>query len=86
MAQGLRERGFSAPKIYSRRLDAGLLLLEDLGTELVVAGDPPAPIVERYAARRRALGRACTGSTCRRSLPIAPKVEYRCRATTSTPS
>ena len=28
----------------------GLLLLEDLGTEGVVAGDPPAPIEERYAA------------------------------------
>jgi N-acetylmuramate 1-kinase len=48
MAQALRERGFSAPAIFSAERDAGLLLLEDLGNELVVAGEPPAPIEARY--------------------------------------
>jgi N-acetylmuramate 1-kinase len=48
VANGLRERGFSAPKILAADRDGGFLLLEDLGTELVVAGDPPAPIAERY--------------------------------------
>jgi tRNA threonylcarbamoyl adenosine modification protein YjeE len=48
IADGLRERGFSAPKVLTANRDAGFLVLEDLGTELVVAGDPPAPIRERY--------------------------------------
>jgi len=44
MARGLTERGFSAPKIYAADREAGLIVLEDLGSELVVAGEPPAPI------------------------------------------
>jgi aminoglycoside/choline kinase family phosphotransferase len=48
IASGLRERGFSAPRVLAADRDAGFLMLEDLGTELVVAGDPPAPIAERY--------------------------------------
>ena len=50
MANGLRQRGFSAPQIYEAELADGLLIIEDLGSEPVVAGDPPAPIEERYAA------------------------------------
>ena len=48
IANGLRALGLSAPTIYAADRDAGLLLLEDLGGELVVAGDPPAPIEARY--------------------------------------
>jgi N-acetylmuramate 1-kinase len=48
MANGLRERGFSAPKVLAADRDAGFLVLEDLGNELVVAGDPPLPLAERY--------------------------------------
>jgi N-acetylmuramate 1-kinase len=48
LAHGLRERGFSAPTIYAADLAEGLVLLEDLGLEGVVAGDPPAPIHARY--------------------------------------
>ena len=36
MARGLRERGFSAPLIHAAELDEGLLLLEDLGTQVMV--------------------------------------------------
>ena len=50
MARALRERGLSAPQVHAANLADGLLLLEDLGREGVVAGDPPAPIEERYAA------------------------------------
>jgi len=50
LANGLRARGLSAPEILAADLDAGLLLLEDLGEEPVVAGEPPTPIEERYAA------------------------------------
>lgn len=53
VANGLRERGFSAPKVLAADRDAGFLVLEDLGIELLVAGDPPAPIRERY---ERAIG------------------------------
>jgi tRNA threonylcarbamoyl adenosine modification protein YjeE len=48
IASGLRERGFSAPQVLAADRNAGFVLLEDLGTELVVAGDPPLPIRERY--------------------------------------
>ena len=48
MAMALHDRGFSAPTIYAADREAGLLLLEDLGNELVVAGDPPAPVEARY--------------------------------------
>jgi tRNA threonylcarbamoyl adenosine modification protein YjeE len=50
MARGLRSYGFSAPEIYHFDLDHGLVLLEDLGDQLVVEGDPPRPIEDRYAA------------------------------------
>ncbi len=48
MAKALRERGFSAPEIRAADLDAGLLILEDLGPEGVV--DHDGPIEQRYAA------------------------------------
>lgn len=47
VANGLRERGFSAPKILAADRDAGFLVLEDLGTDLFV-GESAAPIRERY--------------------------------------
>ena len=46
LADGLRSRGFSAPRIYGHDLDAGLLIVEDLGREGVV--DDQGPIPERY--------------------------------------
>jgi hypothetical protein len=75
MAQGLRERGFSAPKIYSADCDAGLVVLEDLGTELVVAGNPAKPVIERYA-RATDLLVALHGFDLPPVLPIGPQVEY----------
>lgn len=48
MAHGLRERGYSAPAIHHADTEHGFVILEDLGSALFVAGDPPAPIVERY--------------------------------------
>lgn len=50
MAQALRALGFSAPEIQASDLERGLVVLEDLGCELMVEGNPPAPIEERYAA------------------------------------
>jgi aminoglycoside/choline kinase family phosphotransferase len=48
IANGLRQHGFSAPEIYASDLDQGLLILEDLGDQGVVGGDPPAPIEQCY--------------------------------------
>lgn len=48
ISEGLRARGFSAPQVFATDRDGGFLLLEDLGTDLVVAGDPTTPIAERY--------------------------------------
>jgi len=76
LAQGLRDRNLSAPVILYSDLENGLVIMEDLGNERIVAGDPPAPIAERYEAavdllvslhRRRLPPR----------LPVAPLIEYR---------
>ncbi|MGB3271987.1 MAG: tRNA (adenosine(37)-N6)-threonylcarbamoyltransferase complex ATPase subunit type 1 TsaE [Xanthobacteraceae bacterium] len=50
IANGLRARGFSAPAIRHADLDHGFLVTEDLGSDPVVVGIPPAPIRERYEA------------------------------------
>ena len=75
MALALRARGFSAPKIYAADYDAGLIVLEDLGNELVVEGDPPRPMIERYA-RAADLLVALHGLDLPGVLPAAPKVDY----------
>ncbi|PLX38693.1 MAG: tRNA (adenosine(37)-N6)-threonylcarbamoyltransferase complex ATPase subunit type 1 TsaE [Hyphomicrobiales bacterium] len=46
IGETLRANGFSAPELFAHDLDAGLLLLEDLGGEGVV--EEGAPIAERY--------------------------------------
>ena len=76
MARALRERGFSAPEIYAADLSEGLLVIEDLGAEGVVAGDPPVIDEERYSAAVEAL------ATLHRQqlpdeLPVSPSVTYR---------
>src|SRR5262249_60201555 len=48
LARGLKDAGFSAPESHAAALDAGFLILEDLGGEGVVEGDPPAPMGYRY--------------------------------------
>ena len=77
MALALRARGFSAPKIYAADYDAGLIVLEDLGNELVVEGDPPRPMIERYAVRHRSPGRA---SPARPAGRASGRAEGRLRA------
>ncbi|WP_342593645.1 tRNA (adenosine(37)-N6)-threonylcarbamoyltransferase complex ATPase subunit type 1 TsaE [Ancylobacter gelatini] len=50
LARGLKIRGFSAPTIYAADLNEGLLVIEDLGDEGMLAGLPSAPVPERYEA------------------------------------
>ena len=40
----LRDRNLSAPAILQADLDDGLIIMEDLGNERIVEGNPPAPI------------------------------------------
>ena len=53
LANGLRAQGLSAPEIYGQDLDAGLLIVEDLGREGVV--DENGTIPERYLEAAGAL-------------------------------
>lgn len=50
IGKGLYTRGLSVPEIYHTDLDEGFLICEDLGSEGVLTGSPPAPIEERYHA------------------------------------
>ena len=75
LARALRERGFSAPEIFAADLAAGFLVLEDLGSEGIAAGDPPAPIEERYAAAVDVLV-ALHNSDLPATLPVAPRIEH----------
>ena len=68
MDKGLRALGFSAPRIYGEDLDAGLLIVEDLGNEPVV--DARGPIPERYAEATRLLAKLHT-TTLPQVLPVA---------------
>jgi tRNA threonylcarbamoyl adenosine modification protein YjeE len=76
MANGLRQHGFSAPTIHHADLDQGLLIIEDLGDERVVSGEPPVPIKERYETAVDAL-LALHEQRLPDTLPVAPHVEHR---------
>ncbi len=76
LANGLRARGLSAPAIFAADRAAGLVVLEDLGTEPVVAGTPPAPIEERYAVAVDVLA-TLHGQSLPETLPVEAGVEYR---------
>jgi len=76
MAQALCERGFSAPAIIAADREAGLLAIEDLGSELVVAGEPPAPIEARYEVAVDLLA-ALHREPLPDLLPVEPGVNYR---------
>ena len=75
MARALRDRGLSAPQVHAANLTDGLLLLEDLGAEPVVAGDPPAPIEERYGVAVDVLVEIHRQQVAF-TLPVAPRVDH----------
>jgi N-acetylmuramate 1-kinase len=75
IAGGLRERGFSAPAIHHADLDAGFLITEDFGSAGFVAGDPPAPFMERYEAATDTLA-ALHREALPEVLPLAPQLSY----------
>jgi len=76
LARGLRERGFSAPAIQAADIEAGLLVLEDLGSEPMIAGDPAAAIEDRYTEAIDLLV-ALHHLTLPNVLPVSPRIEYQ---------
>jgi N-acetylmuramate 1-kinase len=75
IANGLRERGFSAPAIHHADLDVGFLITEDFGNASFIEGDPPAPIPERYQAATDMLA-ALHRLPLPETLPLAPQITY----------
>ena len=76
VASGLRDRNLSAPEILHADLERGLIIMEDLGSELIVAGDPPAPIAARYETAVDLLVSLHRRKLPER-LPVAPHRDYR---------
>jgi tRNA threonylcarbamoyl adenosine modification protein YjeE len=77
IAKGLRDRGLMAPEVFHADVDNGLLVIEDLGNEGVVAGDPPAPIEERYETAVDVLLSLHEDILLPDRLPVAPHLEYQ---------
>jgi N-acetylmuramate 1-kinase len=75
MANGLRERGFSAPAILATDLKAGLLLTEDLGLETVLVDGKPDP--ERYGVAIELLAKLHASADLSDRLPVTADIEYR---------
>lgn len=73
IANGLRAQGLSAPEIFGHDLDAGLLVVEDLGPEGVV--DANGPIPERYLASAAALAHLHTRDLPKQ-LPVDGAADY----------
>ena len=73
--KGLRGRGLSAPEIHHADLEGGFLITEDFGSEPFIAGDPPAPIAERYEAATDMLA-ALHHEAVPEVLPLAAEANY----------
>ena len=76
LAAGLRDRNLSAPTILHADLDRGLIIMEDLGDERIVGGDPPAPIEARYEAAIDLLV-ALHRRKLPETLPVPSHLDYR---------
>lgn len=74
IANGLRLEGFSAPEIYGHDLDAGLLVIEDLGPLGIV--DEQGPMPERYRASVEALAEL-HARTLPAELPVAAGLVHK---------
>ena len=75
IASALRARSISAPAIIDADLDRGLIIMEDLGDERVVAGERGTPIEARYAAAVDVLA-ALHGQDLPGVLQVAPHLDY----------
>jgi N-acetylmuramate 1-kinase len=76
MTQALRRQGLSAPAIFASDRETGLLVIEDLGEELVVGGEPLAPIEMRYEAATDLLAELHS-EQLPSVVPVEPGIDYR---------
>ena len=76
LAAGLRRIDLSAPEILHADLDHGLILMEDLGDERIVSGDPPTPVEVRYATAVDLLASLHARNLPNR-LPVTSALDYR---------
>jgi N-acetylmuramate 1-kinase len=76
IAAGLRGLGLSAPEILHADLDHGLIVMEDLGEDPIVGGDPPTPVEARYAGAVDLLA-FLHSRDLPDKLPVADKFDYR---------
>lgn len=76
IARALRDKGFSTPLIHAADLGEGFIVLEDLGANAVVAGNPPAPLRPCYEAAVHVLI-ALHKQILPEQLKVAPHVSYR---------
>ncbi|MBI3701311.1 MAG: tRNA (adenosine(37)-N6)-threonylcarbamoyltransferase complex ATPase subunit type 1 TsaE [Afipia sp.] len=76
IANGLRERGYSAPAIHHADIDDGFLIIEDFGRGSFVAGDPPSIVLDRYQAAVEMLA-ALHQEQLPDVLPVAPHIKHR---------
>jgi N-acetylmuramate 1-kinase len=76
IAAGLRKLGLSTPEILHADLDHGLIVMEDLGEDRVVGGEPPAPLEARYAGAVDLLAFLHSRDLPDR-LPVGDKFDYR---------
>jgi hypothetical protein len=76
VAAGLRDHGLSAPTILHADLAHGFVIMEDLGEDPIVHGDPPAPIGVRYQAAVDLLA-SLHGQPLPAVLHVAPDLDYR---------
>jgi N-acetylmuramate 1-kinase len=75
LANTLRELGFSTPEIHAADLDDGLVILEDLGSYLVVDGDPPSPLEVCYEIAVDVLVEL-HNLDLPESIPVSPNVDH----------
>jgi hypothetical protein len=78
MAAGLRACKLSAPAILHADPTRGFIIMEDLGEDRVVEGEPPRPIAERYEIAIDLLV-SLHRRTLPETLPVAPHLDYRLR-------
>jgi N-acetylmuramate 1-kinase len=76
IAAALRRLDLSAPEILHADLDHGLILMEDLGEEPIVSGNPAAPVEMRYATAVDLLA-SLHGRNLPMRLPITSALDYR---------
>jgi hypothetical protein len=76
LAAALRRIDLSAPEILHADLDHGLILMEDLGDEPIVSGNPAAPVETRYATAVDLLA-SLHGRELPNRLPVTSALDYR---------